>query len=553
MAVKDLSIPALLSRCASETPGATILRKKDRGIWKATDWASLAHQARGFSGGLAARGLARGSVVGVLSEISPHAIAADLGTLGAGMVALGLQPSESGDAIAHVLADSGCVLVFVEGEEQLDKILHIRDRCANLRFVVIIDTKGLHDFVDPICEGLTEFLARGAPGVFVEITPDDVAVLAYTAGSTGAPRGVRLSHRNIMAQVTGALAVAKIANGDERLAFLPLALLTERVLGLYLSLAGGCISNLVESVETVPENLAEVRPTILIVPPRVWQRLASGLAARVAGASFIQRGLYNWALGSGSAVARRLVITPALAAIGLDRVRCAWVGGAPVAPTLLLQFAALGIKLTEFYGLTEASGLASLEASIPGFDVRIAGDGEIQLRGPHIGQGYQDTGLFTGREGWLATGDIGRIENGKLRVDGRVGEQIALATGVTVMPATIEATLRVSRFIADALVRPNGMSALACVLMVEQDVLDDWAQSQDFPPGNFSALVQSPAVRDLLQGEIKRVNAATPIKITEFTVIDRRLEPGDPELTPMMMLRRDFVIEKYRDLPSSVA
>ena len=554
MALNDASIPALLTRRARETPGVTILRKKDRGIWKATDWATLARRAQGFAGGLTAAGLPLGSVVGVLSDISRNAVAADLGTLGAGMVALALHPSEPGEAVAHVLADSGCALVFVEGEEQLDKVLHIRDRCPALRRIVILDMKGLHDFSDPTCEGLAEFLARvGDPGEFVAVVPADVAVLAYTSGSVGAPRGVRLSHRNIMVQVAAGLALTSINDGDERLAFLPLAILVERMFGLYLSLAGGCISNLVESVETVPENLAEVRPTVMIAPPRVWQRLARGLVARAAQATQIQRSLYNWALRSGGNVGRRLVVRPALAAIGLDRVRCAWVGGAAVAPALLTQFASLGITLTEFYGLTEAGGLASIDAPIPGFDVRIDADGEVHIRGPHLAQGYQDSAAFCGVEGWFATGDIGRIENGRLRIDGRAGERIILDSGVVVMPAELEAGLRISRFIADALVSADGPSALSCVVMVEQDVLDDWAQAQDMPPGNFSVLVQSRAVRDMLQTEINRVNAAAPVRLGTFTVIDRRLEPGDPELTPMMLLRRGFVVEKYRDMPNSVA
>ena len=554
MALNDASIPALLTRRARETPGVTILRKKDRGIWKATDWATLARRAQGFAGGLTAAGLPLGSVVGVLSDISRNAVAADLGTLGAGMVALALHPSEPGEAVAHVLADSGCALVFVEGEEQLDKVLHIRDRCPALRRIVILDMKGLHDFSDPTCEGLAEFLARvGDPGEFVAVAPADVAVLAYTSGSVGAPRGVRLSHRNIMVQVAAGLALTSINDGDERLAFLPLAILVERMFGLYLSLAGGCISNLVESVETVPENLAEIRPTVMIAPPRVWQRLARGLVARAAQATQIQRSLYNWALRSGGNVGRRLVVRPALAAIGLDRVRCAWVGGAAVAPALLTQFASLGITLTEFYGLTEAGGLASIDAPIPGFDVRIDADGEVHIRGPHLAQGYQDSAAFCGVEGWFATGDIGRIENGRLRIDGRAGERIILDSGVVVMPAELEAGLRISRFIADALVSADGPSALSCVVMVEQDVLDDWAQAQDMPPGNFSVLVQSRAVRDMLQTEINRVNAAAPVRLGTFTVIDRRLEPGDPELTPMMLLRRGFVVEKYRDMPNSVA
>ena len=552
MALNDPSIPALLRRRAREAPDATILRRKDRGIWKTTNWADLARQAHAFTAALSAAGLPRGAVVGVLSEISAPAVAADLGTLGAGMVALAIYPSDPADAVAHVLRDAGCALIFVEGEEQLDKILHIRDRCPALRRVVIFDMKGLYDFVDPTCEGLTEFLARGTGGDSADCMPDETAVLAYTAGSTGAPRGVRLSHRNIMAQINAALVLTGIGAGDERLAFLPLALLNERVLGLYLALAVDCISNLVESVETVPENLAEVRPTVLIAPPRVWQRLATGLAGAAAGATRVQRGLFNWALGSGSALARRLVIRPALATIGLDRMRCGWVGGAPVAPALLERYATLGIHLTEFYGLTEAGGLAQLDRANPAVSLRISADGEIQIRGDHVALSYQDGGALTDSEGWLSTGDIGRLEHGRVRIEGRASERIVRRDSTLIMPSGLETALRTSRFIADALVLDGGPAGLACLVMVDQDELDDWAQSQDMPLGNFAALIQSDAVRQLLQGEIDRVNATASANLISFTVIDRRLEPGDPELTPMMLLRRGYVTEKYHNRTISV-
>lgn len=537
LTVNDPTLPALLARQIAAQPTATILRKKDRGIWKAVDWAELGRRVHHMAAALAAAGIGPGDVVGVLSEISPDFVSADLGILTAGGVALALYPSDTGAAVGHVLASSRCRLLFVEGEEQLDKVLHIRDVCPDLRRIVILDMKGLRDFADPLCQSLASFLAGAGNFTAPVLDGNDPAVLAYTAGTTGQPKPVRLSHRNIITHLTTGLALTGMTAGDERLAFLPMALVTERIFGLYLSLAAGTISNLVESVETVPENLAEIRPTVLIAPPRVWQRLATSLATTAEAATTLQRTAFNWAVRSGSAIARGLVIKPALASLGLDRLRCAWVGGAPVSPALIDRFQALGVNLQEFYGLTESGGVVSFGTMVAGMELRIADSGEIQVRGPHIAA-----------EGWLDTGDLGHFTDGQLHFEGRISERLTLRDGRVIMPTGIENELKLSPFIADVLVFGDGQDDLAGLIMVEQDVLERWAQARDLPPGNFAALVQSAAVRTLLQAELDRLCHALPIKLSRFSVIDRRLEPGDPELTPMLRLRRDVVARSHPDL-----
>lgn len=538
--MQDVSIPAMIRRQVAQAGGSTILRKKDRGIWKAVAWAELGRRVDAVAAGLQAAGIGRGDVVGVLSDISPAFIAADLGILAAGSVALALYPSDAGDAVAHVLAGSGCQLLFVEGEEQLDKVLHARAQCPALRRIVILDMKGLRAFTDPMCESFEVFLARGTGFVMPDIGADHPAVLAYTAGTTGPARPIRLSHRNVITQIGAGLALTGLGPADERLAFLPMAQVTERIFGLYLSLAAGAISNLVESVETVPENLAEVRPTVLIAPPRVWQRLAGGLDASAAAATNVQRGLFRWAMRAGSGLARRLVLRPALAAVGLDRLRCAWVGGAAVSPDIIRRFHTLGVPLVEFYGLTECGGLASLDAPVAGLELRIAADGEIHLRGPQVA----DENLA---DGWLATGDLGHHVDGGLRFEGRANERLILPDGSAVLPSMLENALKLSPFIGDALVVGEGQGRLGCLVMLEPDVLEGWALARDLPPGNFAALVQSDEVRALVQTEIDRVNGTARVALGCFAVIDRRLEPGDPELTAMMRLRRDVVLAGYAD------
>jgi len=592
MTPSETTIPAMVwARIAAHGP-ETILRKKDRGIWRPITWDELGARARAIGSALRADGLRPGEVAGILSEATPDWITADLAILAVGGVSLGIYPTDGGEVVAHVLRDSGCAVLFVENEEQLDKVLHLRDGCPDLRRIVILDMKGLRDFADPMCEGIDSLVARGQaadradlpawPRGIAAIGADDLAVLAYTSGTTGPAKGVMLSHRNIMAQVAGAARMTGQGEADERLAFLPMCHVTERILGLYLSLHCRTISNLVENAETVPENLQEVRPTVMIAIPRVWQKFYTGIAVASAGATWLQKTLYDWAFrrsaatveaagpgtaGSGKAggggLADWLVLRPARKAVGLDRLRVAWVGGAPVSPALLRWYRAIGIDLREVYGLTECGGLAaaapaggsrqgSVGAAVAHGEIAIAPDGEVLVRGAHVCLGYwrdpQGTaGLL--QDGWLRTGDLSRLDDGILTLTGRTSEVLTLADGAQVSPATLENELTLSPFIADALVLRQGQ-ALTALVMIEFETLEKWAQDSNVAFTGFASLVGAPEVSDLIGRAVAAANATAPAgqQIASFRLIDRNLAPEDPELTPMMKLRRDVVVERFRAL-----
>ncbi|MCX7381236.1 MAG: AMP-binding protein, partial [Alphaproteobacteria bacterium] len=305
------SLPAMVfDRVGAQGP-VTILRKKDRGIWQAVTWAMLGARIRAIGMALADSGIGRGAVAGILAETGPDWIAADIAIQGAGGIAIGLTPTDPGDVTAGTLRESGCRLVFVENEEQLDKVLEIRGDCPALQRIVIMDMKGLREFADPMCESLDAFAARGAaadaarPGAWdaavAAVRPADIAIMAGTSGTSEPARLVALSHANVLAQVEGAAAATGQGGADERLAFLPLSLVAERVFGLYLALHCGTISNLVESAETVPENLQEVRPTVMFAIPRIWEKLHAAITVGTSGATWVQRGLYRWAIGRASA------------------------------------------------------------------------------------------------------------------------------------------------------------------------------------------------------------------------------------------------------------
>jgi long-chain acyl-CoA synthetase len=588
------SLPAMLLERAANRGARVILRKKDRGIWKEITWTDLATRARHVGMGLAALGFAAGERAAILSETGPNWVYADLGILGAGGVSVGIYPTGTPEQVADTLRDCGATVLFVENEEQLDKALTARADCPKLRHIFVFGMTGLRDLDDPMCDSFEALLARGAahdgahPGAWeaaiAAIAGEDLALLVYTAGTTGAPKGAMLSHRNILVQIVNGAALLDQREGDERLAFLPMCHVAERVLGLYQALYCGTISNYAEDPDTALENLREVQPTVQVGVPRFWERFHSRVTVAVADATWLQRLAYRWAIGVGHRRAnaqlsgRRASVFVNAAFrigdwvalrnirrdIGIDRLRWGLVGAAPVSGQLIRWYLALGIELREFYGLTECAGLAactqagairlnSVGQPVPYGEIALSPGGEIVVRGEHVFQGYWNQPELTGmalREGWLHTGDIGAIEDGALRVTDRMADVIMTARGCNVTPSAIETALKFSPYIADAMVIGEGRQFLSCLVMMDHETVEKWAQDKSVPFTSFASLIGTDAVRSLIEAEMARVNAgvAEVTRIEAFRVIDRKLAPEDPELTPAMKLRRGFVQERYAAL-----
>ncbi len=572
------TLPALLLDRAGTQGTATILRKKDRGIWQAITWSQLAERVRAIGLGLVEAGVGPGVVAGILAETGPDWIAADLAIQGAGGIALGLAPTDPGEPTAVTLAASGCRLLFVENEEQLDKVLQMRAACPALQRIVIMDMKGLRDFSDPMCESLEAFSARNVarPEAWARsvgtIDPGSIAILTATSGTSEEPRLVALSHANLATQIAHAAALTGQGAADERLGFLPLSLAVERVFGLYVALSCGTISNLVESAETVPENLQEVRPTVMFAIPRIWQKLHATMTMSAGGATWIQRHLFNWAmaqaapraegrrLGALAVLADRLVLAPVRAAIGLDRARLAFVGGTPVSDELVRWFQTLGVDLRQVYGTTECGGVASVSPAgdhragsvgvpVPWGELALSPAGEVWLRGPHVCAGlWQDGALVpaTDEVGWLHTGDLGRLDGGQLVLAGRQGEALTMADGREVLPAGFESRVKLSPFIADAVLVGHGRESLACLVILEFDAVEKWAQDRNVPFTSTVSLVRTSDVQGLISAELRAW--APDMVLAAFHILPARIEPEDPEVTPAMRLRRHLVLNKYQHL-----
>ena len=422
-------------------------------------------------------------------------------------------------------------MLFVENEQQLDKALSVRDSCPALARIVVFDMKGLRELADPMCESLDAFAARGAGPADAADTPiaaEAPAALVYTQGSTGRPKGIVLSHRNILFQIEQAARLFGIRPGDERLAVLPMAHVLERVLGLYLALHAGCISNYGESPETLEENLQELKPTVLLAAPYLWERFHRRIVLAAAAAGPVQRLCYRAALATGeraaaarasgatgsawSALARLttpLILGNVRRALGLDRLRLGLVGANPISPSLIRWFLAIGVPLTEVYGLAESAGLAA--AGLPGAArpgtagrpvpygaLRLAPDGEILVQGEHVslcawrGPGTGETAAPPPpAEDWLPTGDLGVLEDGFLRIAGRREDVITPSDGAAVLPGEHEAELKTSPYITDALVLGTGRPFLSCLVMIDQEAVEGWAHAHGVAFTGFAGLIAS--------------------------------------------------------------
>jgi long-chain acyl-CoA synthetase len=356
---KLTSIPSLLSQRAAANGTETILRLKDRGIWKAVTWSQLDATVRAIGSALLAADFARGDVAAILSETRPEAVYADLAILGAGAASIAIDPDEDPDRVCHLLSSSGARLAFVENEEQLDKVLAVRNRCPGLSRIVVFDMKGLRDFADAGCVSLSGFTEAGASAdwdaAVRSIGADQPAVIVFPRNES---LGRTLTHGDLVHMVSTARARLSLRHNDERLVVLRLSDITERVWGLYLALETGCISNYPEGPDTVIENLRELKPTVLGADAAAWSHLQGLAAARAKAATATQRMIYNWALRAGrlggpsGRVADLFVLQAVRREFGLNSLRLAYVGGTPVAPSSLDWARSLGIEIQRVDELT---------------------------------------------------------------------------------------------------------------------------------------------------------------------------------------------------------
>jgi long-chain acyl-CoA synthetase len=593
------TVSALFWKRVRELSDKVVIREKDFGIWNEYTWGDFGEQSRLAGLGLKALGLKHGDVCSVASEINKEWMFADLGIIGAGGVTNGVYPTDASNQVEYLINDSGTRFYFAEDEEQLDKVLEVRERTPTLERIIIFDMEGLRALDDEQCMSFDALLELGgrygeqhpdAWGLAIEAAdPEDLMVLTYTSGTTGMPKGAMISQRNMMFMMTALQTAYGIFDTDEQLGFLPLAHIAGRVFYTFSPMESCSSVNIVESLETTVQDQQQVAPTVNFAVPRVWEKQHSTVSIKLKEATALGRFAYDKAMAIGLRVAEyrkrnepiplhlrplyfmadKLVFRNIRQLLGINNSRWLSTGAAPIAPDLIDWYWAMNTPMFEVYGQTECTALAtantpeacrvgSVGKAIPGVEVKLSGQGEIMIRSPGVIRGYWNQPEKTAetiRDGWVYTGDVGRIDDdGYVYILDRLKDIIITAGGKNITPSEIENQMKFSPYISDAVVVGDKRPYLTCLVMIDHENVTKFAQDNDVPFTNYTSLCHTQAVKDLIWQEIERVNSkfARVESIKKFRLIDQLLDPEDEELTPTMKLKRKVVNVKYSDLIDSM-
>ncbi|MBI5257795.1 MAG: long-chain fatty acid--CoA ligase [Burkholderiales bacterium] len=592
--VEGGTVPALFWNAVRQRGPRVWLREKELGLWRRWTWDQCAEAVREIGHGLIALGFGARETASILSNTKVEWVLADLAVLSAGGVSNGIYPTDAASQVQYLCEDSSTTVLFVEDDEQLDKALAVRARLPPLRHIVVFDMEGLRDFHDPQVLSLEALRALGRehlrqhPQALAERSaacrPEDLAILIYTSGTTGKPKGAMHSHHGLVYTVRGLNTLVPQDEQDERMCFLPLCHVAERLGGAYFSLYTGAVLNFVENPDTVPENVREIAPTMFTAVPRVWEKFYSGVMIALKEATAVQRAAYGWAIGTGRQVAdcvlarqpvppllklrmllaRWLVLDNVRRFIGIHRARYLVTGAAPISPELVRWYLALGVPMLEVWGMTESCGAStgmpaagirpgSIGTAAGYNEVRVdAATGELLVRGPNVFMGYlnqpEKTAEALDAEGWLHTGDVGAVDaDGYFRITDRMKDIIITAGGKNITPSEIENELKFSPYVTDAVLIGDRRPYLTAIVMIDLDNVEKFAQDHDVPFSNYASLTRAPEVQALIQGVIDEANRkfARVEQIKKFWLLDTRLGAEDEELTPTMKLKRKLVQHKY--------
>ncbi len=588
------TIPAMFWNAVQQRGPKVWMRQKHLGLWRSWTWDQTADAVREIAYGLLSLGFERGECASILGNTVVEWVWADLAVLSAGGVSNGIYPTDAASQVHYLCEDSRTTVLFVEDDEQLDKALEVRAQLPGLRKIVVFDMEGLRDLDDPGVIGLDALRALGQahlaqhPEALQQriegCRPEDLAILVYTSGTTGRPKGAMHLQRGLVFTVRGYNTLVAQDERDERMCFLPLCHIAERMGGEYFSLYTGSILNFVENPETIPENVREIAPTVFTAVPRVWEKFYSGVMISLKEAGAVQQAAYGWSIGVGTAIAERVLAGQSVSTwlkfkfqlaqwlalnnvrklIGIHRARFLVTGAAPISPDLVRWYLALGVPMLEVWGMTETCGAST---GVPanrikpgsigpaaGFnEVRLdLATGEILVRGQNVFAGYLNlpdkTAEAIDADGWLHTGDVGVVDSdGYFRITDRMKDIIITAGGKNVTPSELENDLKFSPYITDAVVIGDKRPYLTAIVMIDQENVEKFAQDQDVPFSNYSSLTRAPEVQALIQAELDRVNKkfARVEQIKKFFLLENQLTAEDEELTPTMKLKRKLVEQKY--------
>jgi long-chain acyl-CoA synthetase len=589
------TFPELLFARAAEHPQAIAMQEKRYGVWQPLTWAQYARRVRDFAHGLAGLGIGRGDVVAVLGDNRPEWLITELAVQCLGGAVVGVYPTSVGEEILHVLSLAEVRVVVAEDQEQVDKLIRLKDQLPKLATVIYYDPRGMAGYPQPYLERFTDIEAAGAEKAKTRpawrddrvgmVRPDDTAIICTTSGTTARPKLAELSHANLIAMAEHLAEIDPLRPGYRYVSFLPLAWIGEQMLAVACGLRHGLTLSFPEDAATQRTDLREIAPDVMFSPPRIWESMLSDVQVRIDEAGWLKRHVFGWAyevgdrvathrttgrapgvlLRTAHAVADAIGLRPVRDQLGLLRIKRCYTGGAPLSPDVFRFFHALGVNLKQIYGQTEICGIAvahhdgdlrfhTVGAAIPGTELRISDDGEILLRSPSVFRGYlhdpQATAAATDPDGWLHTGDAGFLDNGHLVVIDRQADVLHHpADGSRFSNAFIENKLKFSPYAEEA-VAFLGRHGITAILCLDPATVGAWAERARIGYTTYTDLATQRAIADLLAAEIARANADLPasMRVRRFVLLHKQLDPDDDEITRTRKVRRNVIATRYADI-----
>ena len=574
-------------------------REKDLGIWQTWTWSEVADEVRALACGLASLGFKRGMNLAIIGDNRPRLYWAMAAAQSLGGVPVPLYQDAVAEEMVYVLNDAEVHFAIVEDQEQVDKLIEIKARCPNLEHIVFDDPRGLRHYTQTFLHGYDGIVGLGRahhdahPDFFADAVAatrnEDVAVMVYTSGTTGKPKGVSLTHRALITAARGAVGFDRLTADEDILSYLPMAWIGDHLFSYSEALVAGFTINCPESGDTVMTDLREIGPTFYFAPPRVFENLLTQVMIRMEDASALKRGLFHYFMGvarrcgaeildgkPGIALADRLlyklgnilIYAPLRNVLGMSRIRVAYTAGAAIGPDLFRFYRSIGINMKQLYGSTETCAYVCLQPDgdikldsvgkpAPGVEVKIADNGEVLVRSEAMLKEYHKrpdaTAESLDAEGYFHTGDAGIFDaDGHLKIIDRAKDVGKLANGALFAPNYVENKLKFFSHIKEAVAYGHGRDMVCAFINIDMSSVGNWAERRGIPYSGYTDLAGRAEVYELVQECVEKVNAEhshDPVlchsQVRRFLVLHKELDPDDDELTRTRKVRRGFIAEKY--------
>jgi len=586
---------------AGRYPDLIAMREKNFGKWEEITYEEYWQQAQWIGSALKYFGVDTQDSVAIQSENRPEWFIADVAIQAIGAVSVGLYPTNPPSEVEYLIGHSESKILFAEDQEQVDKALEVIEDLPDLKKIIYFEPRGLTNYESPLLMTWEEFLEIGKeefekdPNFVTDkldlVDDDDIAIMVYTSGTTGPPKGSMITHGNL-AWIGSNIAnfnIIKNAKTDQQefISFLPLCHIFGRLIDLIVGSHLLATINMAESIDTVQDDLMQIQPTFFAAVPRILERMHSSVLVKMKDASFVKRFLFGISLNLGMYAADRklekgfddllakvidfitwnISFRSITKKLGLSRVDASGSGAAPIAPEVLKFFMALGIPIFEAYGMTENCGYATGNdyenislgtVGIPNknCELKIAEDGEILIRHGGVFKGYfkneEATKETIDEDGWLYTGDVGEMHGRFIKIVDRKKDIIITAGGKNISPSEIENTLKVSPFIKDAIVIGDKRKFLSALIAIEFDTVSNWALRKGITHTTYRDLSEKQEVKDLVSKEVIRTNEHTALQIRKFEMIPKELDHEEGELTATQKIKRNVLEEQFSDLIESM-